>query len=153
MRPTARRGERLHHPPRGYVRGPDGDEHGDPDAQAPRVMRLIFAVFEPQGSRHGWRRSLVPQDSRLPIRPPGGATRGPWDWRRPPRMTLPTWLHHPLEAGAYRWGYRQLAPRTPQPGRRRTGRTVKAPDDGEVLSQDRCPAYRSWERFDAIHHR
>jgi len=68
-------------------------------------------------------------------------------------MTLPTLLHHPIDAGAYRWGYRQLDPRKPQPGRRRTGRTVKAPDVCAVLIHDRFPASSSWARFDAIQHR
>ena len=78
MRHKAQRGELLNHPPMGYVRGPDGDSQWDPDAQAPRVMRRIFDVFEPQGRRHGWRRYLVTQDIRRPIRPHGGATRGQW---------------------------------------------------------------------------
>jgi len=95
----------------------------------------------------------VTQDIRLPIRPHGGATRGPLDWRRPTRMTLHTLLHHPSYAGAYRWGYRQLDPRQQQPGRRSTGRTVNAPDDCEGLIKDRFPAYISWERFAAIQHR
>jgi DNA invertase Pin-like site-specific DNA recombinase len=53
MRNKARRGALLNHPPMGYVRGPDGDYQLDPDEQAQRVVRLIFDVFEPQGSRHG----------------------------------------------------------------------------------------------------
>ena len=68
-------------------------------------------------------------------------------------MTLQTVRHHPIDAGAYRWGYRQLDPRTQPPGRRSPGRTVHAPDDWEVLINDRFPASISWERFDAIHHR
>jgi Recombinase len=68
-------------------------------------------------------------------------------------MTLQTVLHHPLSAGAYRWGSRQLDPRKHPPGRRSTGRTVKAPDVCEVLIKARFPAYISGERFEAIHHR
>ncbi|MDP9143177.1 MAG: hypothetical protein M3N43_00490 [Actinomycetota bacterium] len=137
----------------GDVRGPDGDDPGDPDEPAQRVRRRSFEVFAQQGSRHGWLRSLVSQDIRRPIRPHGGATRGPWDWRRPTRLTRPTVLHHPIDAGAYRWGDRKLDPRTPPPGRRRPGRPVTAPDDGEGLSNNRFPAYSSWERVEAIQHR
>ena len=153
MRNKARRGELLNHPPMGDVRGPDGDYQLDPDEQAQRVVRLIFDVFEQQGSLHGWLRYLVTQDIRLPIRPHYGAARGQLDWRRPTRMTLQTVLHHPIYAGAYRWGYRKLDPRKQQPGRRSTGRTVNAPDGCEVLIKDRFPAYISWERFEAIQHR
>ena len=35
-RNKAQRGDLLHHPPMGYVRGADGDDHLDPDAQAQR---------------------------------------------------------------------------------------------------------------------
>src|SRR5712691_1278397 len=87
MRHTARRGDLLHHPPMGDVRGPDGDDQLDPDAQAQRVVRLIFAVFEPQGSLHGWLRSLVAHDMRMPIRPHAGLNRGQRVWRRPTRLT------------------------------------------------------------------
>jgi DNA invertase Pin-like site-specific DNA recombinase len=153
MRHKAKRGELLNHPPMGYVRGPDGDYQWDPDEQAQRVIRLIFDVFEQQGSLHGLLRYLVTQDIRLPIRPHYGAARGQLDWRRPTRMTLQTVLHHPIYAGAYRWGYRKLDPRKQQPGRRSTGRTVNAPDVCEVLIKDRFPAYISWERFEAIQHR
>ena len=58
MRHKARRGDLLNHPPMGYVRGPDGDYQLDPDEQAQRVVRLIFDVFEQQGSLHGLLRSL-----------------------------------------------------------------------------------------------
>ncbi len=87
MRPKARRGARLHHPPLGSVRGPDGDEQLDPDEQAQRVSRLIFATFEEHGSLHGLLRSLVAHDMRVPIRPHTGPHRGQRVWRRPTRMT------------------------------------------------------------------
>jgi DNA invertase Pin-like site-specific DNA recombinase len=87
MRTKARRGDLLHPPPMGYVRGPDGDDQRDPDEQAHRVVRLIFAVCEPQGRLHGLLRSLVAHDRRVPIRPHAGLNRGPLAWRRPTRMT------------------------------------------------------------------
>ena len=74
----------------GYVRGPDGDYQLDPDEQAQRVVRLIFDVFEQQGSLHGLLRYLVAHDIRMPIRPHAGLNRGQLVWRRPTRMTLQT---------------------------------------------------------------
>ena len=153
MRHQATRGALVHQPPMGSVRGPDGDDRWDPDEPAPRVRRLIWDVFAPQGRWHGWLRSLVTHEIRLPIRPHDGAARGPLDWRRPTRLPLQTVLHHPLDAGAYRWGDRTLAPRKQPPGRRSTGRTVKAPDVCAGLINDRFPADISWERFDARQHR
>ena len=153
MRNKARRGELLNRPPMGYVRGPDGDYQLDPDEQAQRVVHLIFDVFEQQGSLHGLLRYLVSHDIRLPIRSHLGPNRGQLEWRRPSRMTLQTLLHHPIYAGAYRWGYRKVDPRKQQPGRRNTGRTINAADACEVLIPNRFPAYMTWERFEAIQKR
>jgi len=153
MRNKARRGALLHHPPMGSVRGPDGNDQLDPDEQAQRVVRLIFDVFEQQGSLHGLLRYLVAHDIRMPIRPHAGLNRGQLVWRRPTRMTLQNLLHHPIYAGAYRWGHRKIDPRKQQPGRRSTGRTINGPEACDVLIPHRFPAYISWERFAAIQQR
>jgi hypothetical protein len=150
MRHQARRGAWLHHPPLGDVRGPDGDDQLDPDEQAQRVSRLSFATCEEHGSLHGLLRSLVAHDIRVPMRPHSGLNRGPLEWRRPTRMPLQNLLHHPIYAGAYRWGPRKRDPRKHQPGRRSTGRTINAPEACDVLLPNRFPAYISWERFAAI---
>ena len=149
----AKRGELLNHPPMGYVRGADRDYHLDPDEQARRVVGLIFDVFEQQGSLHGLWRYLVAHEIRLPIRPHKGPNRGQLEWHRPNRMTLQNVLHHPIYAGAYRWGYRKIDPRKPQPGRPNTGKTVNPPESCEVFIKDRFPAYITWDRFEAIQQR
>ena len=150
MRHKARRGARLHHPSMGDVRGPDGDSQLDPDEQAQRVIRLLFETFEAHGSLHGVLRSLVAHDMRMPMRPHCGANRGHLVWRRPTRMPFHNLLHHPISAGASRWGHRKSAPRKHQPGRRSTGRTINPPAAGDVLIPKRLPASISWERCAAI---
>src|SRR2546426_9200743 len=152
-RNKAKRGDLLNHPPMGYVRGTDGDYHLEPDEQAQRVVRLIFDAFEQQGSLHGLLRYLVAHDIRLPIRPHKGGNRGQLEWHRPNRMTLQNVLHHPIYAGAYRWGYRKIDPRKQQPGRPNTGKTLHPPESCEVFIKDRFPAYISWQRFEAIQQR
>jgi Recombinase len=137
----------------GYVRGSDGDYHLDPDEQARRVVGLIFAVFEQQGSLHGLLRYVVAHDIGLPIRPHSGVNRGQLEWHRPNRMTLQNVLHHPIYAGAYRWGSRKVDRRKQQPGRPTPGRTVQALESCEVLIKDRFPVYISWERFESIQQR
>jgi DNA invertase Pin-like site-specific DNA recombinase len=87
LRNKARRGALLNHPPRGDVRGPDGDYQRAPDAQAQRVIHLICETCEEPGSLHGVLRSLVAHDSRVPMRPPYGPNRRQLVWRRPTRMT------------------------------------------------------------------
>lgn len=151
-RNKARRGELLNYPPIGYVRVND-DYQFDPDEQAQSVTRLIFEVFEQEGSLHGLLRYLVAHDIQLPVRPHYGPNRGQLEWHYPNRATLQNVLHHPIYAGAYRWGHRRTDPRKQIPGRRGTGRTVNKPEDCEVLIRDRFQAYISWERFEAIQKR
>ena len=62
-------------------------------------------------------------------------------------------MHHPIYAGAYRWGHRLIDPRKRQPGRPQTGRTLIPAESCEVLIKDRFPAYISWERFTWVQQR
>lgn len=144
----AERGEVLNHPPLGYVRTLAGDYVLDPDEQVQTVVRLIFDQFRRRGSVSGLLRWLVEQEVKLPIRPHYGANRGELEWRRPNRVTLLNLLHHPIYAGAYRWGHREVDPRKKRPGRPASGRTFHTHDDCRVLIRGRFPAYLSWEEFE-----
>jgi hypothetical protein len=121
----------------------------DPDQQVQSVVRLIFQKFEELGSVNGLLGYLVRHDIRLGIRPHHGANRGTLEWRRPNRVTLCGLLHHPLYAGAYSWGRRPVDPRRKIPGRPATGRTVADPQHWQVLIRDHCPAYITWEQYQA----
>jgi DNA invertase Pin-like site-specific DNA recombinase len=149
----AQRGEVLNHPPIGYVRSVSardgaGDYVIDPDEQVQSVVRLIFEQFTRHGSVNGLLKWLVQNDVKLPIRPHFGPNRGELQWRRPNRPTLLNLLHHPIHAGAYRWGHRTVDPRKKVPGRPQTGRTFNAHDKCRVLIRDRFPAYITWEEFE-----
>ena len=149
----AQRGEVLNHPPIGYVRSVSardgaGDYVIDPDEQVQSVVRLIFEQFTRHGSVNGLLKWLVRNDVKLPIRPHFGPSRGELEWRRPNRPTLLNLLHHPIHAGAYRWGHRTVDPRKKVPGRPQTGRTFNAHDRCRVLIRDRFPAYITWEEFE-----
>jgi DNA invertase Pin-like site-specific DNA recombinase len=143
----ARRGEVYNHPPIGYVRAPDGGFILDPDAQVQGVVRLLFEQFERQGTVCGLLRWLVRQDIRVPVRPHQRKHRGQLQWRRPNRVTLQSLLHHPIYAGYYRFGHRAVDPRKKVPGRRQSGRTLRAPHDCLVLLPDHVPAYISADQF------
>lgn len=144
----AERGEVLNHAPMGYVRTLSGDYVIDPDEQVQAVVRLIFEQFTRRGSINGLLKWLVGHDIKLPIRPHFGANRGEIEWRRPNRVTLLNLLHHPIYAGAYRWGHREVDPRKKAPGKPNTGRTFHAHDDCRVLIRDRFPAYITWDEFE-----
>jgi DNA invertase Pin-like site-specific DNA recombinase len=143
----ARRGEVYNHPPIGYVKAPSGEFVLDPDEQVQGVVRLIFEQFERQGTVCGLLRWLVQEGIRIPVRPIKRSQKGQLQWRRPNRVTLQSLLHHPIYAGFYRFGHRAVDPRKKVPGRRQSGRTLRAPKDCLVLLPDRCPAYISPEQF------
>lgn len=144
----AARGEVLNHAPIGYVRTIADDYAIDPDEQVQAVVRLIFEQFTRCGSLNGLLRWLVRHDVKLPVRPHFGANRGELEWRRPNRVTLLNILHHPIYAGAYRWGHREVDPRKKVPGKPGTGRTFNAYDECRVLIRDRFPAYIRWDDFE-----
>lgn len=143
----ARRGEVCSHAPIGYIKAPEGGFALDPDEQVQGVVRLIFEQFERQGTVCGLLRYLVQNQIRVPVRPHQRAQRGQLQWRRPNRVTLQCLLHHPIYAGYYRFGHRAVDPRKKVPGRRQSGRTLRAPHDCLVLLPERVPAYISAERY------
>ena len=67
-RNKALRGELLNWPPIGYVRVVDGGYELDPDEQSQSVVRLVFDVFERQGSVHRLLRWLKMHDVQMPVR-------------------------------------------------------------------------------------
>ncbi len=144
----AERGAILNHAPIGYVRTIGGDFVIDPDEQVQTVVRLIFEQFPRRGSVHGLLRWLVRHDMKFPVRPHFGVNRGELEWHRPNRVTLLNILHHPIYAGAYRWGHREVDPRRKVPGRPATGRTLHSHEECRVLIRDRFPAYIAWEEFE-----
>jgi len=148
----AKRGELFSHPPLGYVRLATGELAMDPDQQVQAVVRLIFEQFEQLGTINALLRYLVAHRIDLPIRPHAGVHRGQLQWHRPNRQTLRNLLHHPLYAGAYTWGRRPVDPRRKIPGRPSTGRRVASDDQCQVLLTDRCPAYITWEQYQAHRH-
>jgi DNA invertase Pin-like site-specific DNA recombinase len=149
----AERGEVLNHPPIGYVRSARarngaGDYVIDPDEQAQAVVRMIFEQFTRRGTVNSLLQWLARNDVKLPVRPHFGPNRGELEWRRPNRTTLLSMLRHPIYAGAYRWGYREVDPRKKIPGRPTTGRTFNSHDTCRVLIRDRFATYISWDQFE-----
>lgn len=57
-------------------------------------------------------------------------------------------MRHPIYAGAYRWGHREIDPKKKIAGRPGTGKTLKHYRDCRVLIQNRFDAYISWDQFE-----
>ena len=145
----AARGEVLNHPPIGYVRNASDDFAIDPDEQVQAVVRSIFDRFSKWRGISGLLKSMVADGIQIPVRPHYGPDRGQLQWRRPNRVTLLWLIRHPIYAGAYRWGHREIDPKKKIPGRPKTGRTVRSYRDCRVLIKDRFDAYITWEQFEA----
>ncbi len=145
----ALRGEMRNHAPLGYVRTAGGEYVLDPDEQVQTVVRLLFEQFARLGSVNALLCWLVRHGVKLPVRPHFGPNRGELEWRRPNRVTLLNVLHHPIYAGAYRWGHREIDPRKKVAGQPGSGRSLRSHDQCRVLILDRYPAYISWTQFEA----
>jgi recombinase/recombinase-like zinc beta ribbon protein len=144
----ARRGALSFALPIGYVHTASGEVVYDPDAQVHHVVRLILRKFEELGTLHALLRSLVQHDIQLGGRLREGPGKGTLEWRRPNRMTLQNMLKHPLYAGAYASGRRQVDPRKKQPGRPSTGRVTRPRHAYHAFLQEHGPAYITWAQYE-----
>jgi hypothetical protein len=144
----ARRGKLFNHPPLGYVRDGEGLAI-DPDQEVQHVVRTLFSEYERRGSVSGLLKCLVASGIRLPIRSQRREERGQLQWREPNRRTLLNVLKHPVYAGAYVWGRRVVDPKKQIPGRPNTGRKFVEPEASAVFLRDVCPAYITWEQYEA----
>jgi DNA invertase Pin-like site-specific DNA recombinase len=144
----ARRGALRFALPIGYVHNGSGEVVYDPDAQVQHAVRLIFRKFEDLGTLHALLRYLVQHDIHLGVRLREGPAKGTLEWRRPNRMTLQNMLKHPLYAGAYAYGRRQVDPRKQQAGRPSTGRVTCPRHAYHALLKEHVPAYITWARYE-----
>jgi hypothetical protein len=144
----ARRGALHFALPVGYVWDEDGAIQLDPDEHVQAVVRLMFQKFEDLGTLGGLLRYLVEQQIQLGIRVREGPGKGALVWRRPNRVTLQMLLKHPLYAGIYVYGRRQVDPRRKQVARPQTGRVMMAPAAWHAYLPGHCPAYISVEQYE-----
>ena len=75
------------------------------------VIRLILRTFDELGTLNAVLQYLVRHQIQIGIRVRSGLTKGELEWHRPNRMTLQNLLKHPIYAGAYAYGRRQVDPR------------------------------------------
>src|SRR3954451_22883034 len=115
-RAKAGRGELFFNLPRGYVRLPSGRVALDPDEQVRAVIRLVFDLFEQRRTINGVLVYLAAHDIRMPVRTPGGPSKGELTGRRENRHTLGKMLTILAYAGAYAYGGRAVSPRPQRPG-------------------------------------
>jgi DNA invertase Pin-like site-specific DNA recombinase len=144
----AQRGEMFHGVPMGYVLLPTGEVDFDPDEQARSVVALLFEKFDEIGSIYGLFRWLVRHDIRMPIRVRTRASKGQLEWRRPSIASLSQTLHHPIYAGAYTYGRRQVDPKRDFLKAGGRYRPWAAMEQWKAFLKDQLPAYITWEQFE-----
>ena len=144
----AQRGEMFHGVPMGYVILPTSEVDFEPDAQARSVVELLFEKFEELGSIYALFHWLVRHDIQMPIRARSGALKGQIEWRRPSIASLAQTLHHPIYAGAYTYGRRQVDPKKQFAKSGRSYRPWAAMEEWKVLIRNHLPAYITWEQFE-----
>jgi DNA invertase Pin-like site-specific DNA recombinase len=144
----ARRGALRFALPLGYVHNPAGEVGYDPDAQVQHVVRLIFRKFDELGTLHALLRYLRQHNITVGVRLREGPAKGTLEWRRPNRMTLQNMLKHPLYAGTYAYGRRQVDPRKKQPGRPSTGRVMRPRHAYHAFLKEHVPAYITWAQYE-----
>jgi DNA invertase Pin-like site-specific DNA recombinase len=144
----AGRGELVIAAPIGYVKTPSGNLVIDPDEQVQAVVRLIFEQFDRQGTIRGVLHYLVHNHIDIPVRSRRRTNQGELCWRKPHGSTLRDLLHHPIYAGAYRYGRRAVDPSKQRPGARNSGKRCLPAAQCLVLIRDHLPGYISWEQFE-----
>jgi DNA invertase Pin-like site-specific DNA recombinase len=143
----AKKGELRFGLPIGYVQRPSTEICFDPDEQVQQVVRLIFRKYGELGTVHSLLRYLTTHQVQIGVRARFGLNKGELEWRHPKRSTLLSLLNHPIYAGAYAYGRKQVDPRRQKAGQPRSGVVTKPPEDWLVLIRDHHPAYISWEQY------
>ena len=105
MRSKAERGELRVRLPAGYFWDELGCIQKTPDEQERSAIERVFSLFAEHGSLNAAHRALIEQSMELPVRVGRGTQ---IEWRIPSAHYVIRLLKHPLYAGAYVWGRRQV---------------------------------------------
>ncbi len=145
MRSKAARGELRCRLPTGYLWDEAGRIQKSPDEQVRSTIERIFSLFTEQGSMGAVHRTLVEEEIEVPVL----AGRGTQvRWCVPSDNYVIRLLKHPIYAGAYVWGRRQVEESLDE-----EQRSVKKVRECEreawhVLIKGHHEGYISWEQFE-----
>jgi DNA invertase Pin-like site-specific DNA recombinase/DNA-binding XRE family transcriptional regulator len=147
MRSKAKRGEFCFRLPPGYEWDEAGRMVKTPDEQVRSAIELMFARFEQWGTIHRVQSSMAEDGLQVPIvSGPGQRLR----WGRPDYAHLRRILTHPIYAGAYCYGRRQVEQFLDSDQRPMKRIREQRRQQWHVLIRDHHEAYLSWERFERI---
>jgi DNA invertase Pin-like site-specific DNA recombinase len=134
----ARKGELRSPLPVGYAYDDDGRIVIDPDDEVCGAVRLVFRLFEEEGSAYGVVQRFAREGLRFPKRAYGGAWRGKLIWGRLDHGRVLSIIGNPTYAGSYIFGrFQSVKTITP---------------DGQVHAQPRQMPQAQWRVHLPDHH-
>jgi len=120
----------------------------DPDQEVQGAVRLVFELFEREGTAYGVVQRFQELGLRFPRRAYGGAWGGKLLWGRLTHSRVLGILANPFYAGAYVFGRHQACRQVVAPtGEIRTRSRLMPQDAWRVVIPEHHPGYVSWERF------
>ena len=145
MRSKAARGELRCRLPAGYLWDEAGRIQKTPDEQERTTIERIFSLFAEHGSLNAVHRTLLEERMQVPVRV-GPGTR--IEWRSPSGSYVIRLLKHPLYAGAYVWGRRQVEESLDEQQRAVKTMREREPEAWRVLIKAHHDGYISWEQYE-----
>lgn len=145
----AQQGQLRFRLPVGLLYDPVGRTVLDPDEAVQEAVRLVFALFDQQGSALAIVSHFNQHHLRFPVRQWGGPRSGELTWEPLRAGRVLDLLHNPLYAGAYVYG-RTHTRRHSLPGEapRIKGHTRRVKqDEWPIVLLDAHPGYITWEQF------
>jgi DNA invertase Pin-like site-specific DNA recombinase len=125
----------------------------DPDQEVQGAVRMVFDLFEREGTAYGAVRRFQELGLRFPRRAYGGAWDGKLLWGRLTHSRMLGILANPSYAGAYVFGRYQSSKQV-GPSGEITSRLRAVPQDAwRVMIRDHHQGYIDWDRFVANRHR
>jgi DNA invertase Pin-like site-specific DNA recombinase len=125
----------------------------DPDQEVQGAVRMVFDLFEREGTAYGAVRRFQELGLRFPRRAYGGAWDGKLLWGRLTHSRMLGILANPSYAGAYVFGRYQSSKQV-GPSGEITSRLRAVPQEAwRVMIRDHHEGYIDWDRFVANRHR
>jgi DNA invertase Pin-like site-specific DNA recombinase len=144
-RQKARRGELQFPLPVGFRWAASGQLEKDPDLRVQQALELVFHKMTELGSIRQVLIWFRQQNLDLPVLPIGEEQ---VVWKSPVYRCLWTILTHPLYAGAYAYGRREVRIQIVEGRARKSQRRRKPRSEWAVLIRDHHPGYISWEQYE-----
>jgi DNA invertase Pin-like site-specific DNA recombinase len=146
-RQKARRGEMQFSLPAGFRWTATGQIEKDPDQRVQQALELVFRKMTELGSVRQVLIWFRQQNLPLPVSTREGGE-SPVAWKRAVYNNLWVMLTHPVYAGAYAYGRREVRVEIVEDRARKTKGHMKPRSEWTVLIRGHHPGYIAWEQYE-----